>query len=64
MDKTKGTVQMVASGYDWVCDQCEEENTECGIPVIGTAFNYIKCKGCGAMFECGGADHNYIRTFD
>lgn len=52
-------VQMVASGYEWTCPECEEDNTETGIPVIGTAQADLRCQGCGATFKFGGANHHY-----
>ena len=55
------TVEMIASGYEWVCPECGEDNTETGIPVIGTALADIRCQECGTLFNCGGADHHYNR---
>ena len=55
----RDTVQMVASGYEWCCPECSEDNTEVGIPVIGTALADLRCQQCGATFKNGGADHHF-----
>lgn len=52
-------VTMIAGSYEWGCPECDEFNTEPRIPVIGTSLGELKCKGCGVVFSCSGADHCY-----
>jgi hypothetical protein len=52
-------VTMIAGSYEWECPECDEFNTQPWIPVIGTALGELKCKGCGVIFSCSGADHCY-----
>jgi transposase-like protein len=53
------TVDMVASGYEWVCNECGHTNEEIGIPVMGNAIADLTCQGCGANYTLGRSDHHY-----
>ena len=65
----RDVVKMVASGYDWACPECGEENHEEGI--ARTTYNDgvtdwdvnadLRCQECGATFKNGGADHHYVK---
>lgn len=55
------TVNLIASGYEWVCNECGEENTEGYINVVGTAIGEVKCKTCKTTFQIGNYDHCFSR---
>jgi len=52
---------LIASGYDWTCNECGADNHEVAINVVGTAIGDVKCETCGETFEVGGYDHCYSR---
>lgn len=54
-------VYLIASGYDWVCLDCGEDNRETSINVIGTAIGEVTCKNCGSKFDIGSYDHCFSR---
>lgn len=55
----KETVEMVAAGYEWICPECDRENTEPTIPVIGNSIGELICQGCKTTFNCGVCRHAY-----
>lgn len=46
-------VDIIASGYEWICPDCETFNTE--IEITET----VKCVCCDAEFETAPAEHAY-----
>lgn len=46
-------VDMIASGYEWVCPECETYNREIGIT------EQIRCAKCNQEFEVKEAHHAY-----
>jgi hypothetical protein len=61
VEKTKDvsmskTVDLIASGYEWICPGCEILNKE--IEITGT----VKCHECGEEFVTGIAEHAYGST--
>lgn len=46
-------VDIIASGYEWICPVCEEFNAE--IEITET----VKCPACGEEFNTNPADHVY-----
>ena len=54
-------IELVAAGYEWICTECDTENSEPTIPVIGTSLGEVKCKSCSTTFDCTGAEHAYSR---
>ena len=48
------TVDLIASGYEWVCPQCDQLNLEDTIP-----NGSVWCKACGGNFQQGDHDHCY-----
>lgn len=57
MDK----VDLIASGYEWVCDECGDDNLENFINVIGTALGEVQCKSCETTYQIGNYDHCFSR---
>ena len=55
------SVDLIASGYEWVCSECGEENTEGYINVIGNSLGEVKCKTCKITFSIGNYDHCFSR---
>ena len=54
MDESeKRTVEIQASGYEWMCLACETVNHE-----IAHKEN-VTCKACGATFETDPPEHAY-----
>lgn len=47
------TVDIIASGYEWICPKCEKFNTEIEIT------EQVKCSDCGRVFETNPAEHAY-----
>ena len=47
------TVDIIASGYEWICRDCETLNHE--IEINET----VKCCCCGEKFETNPAEHAY-----
>jgi hypothetical protein len=52
-DPKKQCVDLMASGYEWTCLECETLNTEI------EAKEKVKCKECGAEFETYPPEHAY-----
>ena len=48
---SKQTVELIASGYEWVCSKCAADNKE-----IETAID-VTCKDCGTLFEVSDYHH-------
>ena len=46
-------VDLIASGYEWVCPACEHHNKEMEIT------NEVTCAACATTFEAGDAEHAY-----
>ncbi|GAG05766.1 unnamed protein product [marine sediment metagenome] len=46
-------VDMIASGYEWVCSACEHFNTEVEIDSV------VICAACATTFEVGDVEHAY-----
>ncbi len=44
-------VELIASGYEWYCPECEEFNNEIEIPY------YLVCRKCGGSFGVGDYHH-------
>jgi hypothetical protein len=55
------TVDLIASGYEWICPNCDEDNREISINVIGTAIGDVTCQSCGETFDIGNYDHCFSR---
>ena len=55
------SVDMIASGYEWVCPECGEDNLENYIPVVGSSIGDVTCVGCGETFSVGSYDHCFSR---
>lgn len=54
------TVHVVASGYDWECPSCEEEQHEESVPMDWAEGIYdLTCQSCGANFTLGDVSHCY-----
>lgn len=47
------TVDIIASGYEWICPECEEFNTEIEIT------EEVQCQECLEIFETKPAEHAY-----
>jgi len=47
------TVDIIASGYEWVCPKCEHYNTE-----IEHAYQ-VQCNLCERVFETNPPEHAY-----
>ena len=47
------TVDIIASGYEWICPKCSEYNKETGITEV------VTCAYCGTEFETNPAEHAY-----
>lgn len=47
------TVQIVASGYEWICPGCAHLNREIELVL------FVTCAQCGLEFETNGAEHAY-----
>lgn len=47
------TVDIIASGYEWICPDCEILNTEIEIT------EKVKCICCDAEFEVNPPEHAY-----
>lgn len=55
------TIDVVASGYDWVCTECNHENQEQSVS-MNHGWNPaldLTCQYCGANFNLGNVDHCY-----
>lgn len=51
---------VVASGYDWVCQQCEEEQHEETVPMDwAEGMADLTCQSCGANYTLGDVSHAY-----
>jgi uncharacterized protein (DUF983 family) len=46
-------VDMIASGYEWECPECETENHEIEVT------EKVHCMGCGADFDTNPPEHAY-----
>jgi ribosomal protein S27E len=46
---------MIASGYEWLCEECEKEQHEIAIP-----SDDLTCQDCGANYILGETDHAYL----
>ena len=47
------TVELIASGYEWVCPHCGHLNYEIEI------IERVQCKKCEARFNTNPAEHTY-----
>jgi len=47
------TVNIIASGYEWICPQCETLNREIEIK------KNVKCVCCDAEYETNPAEHAF-----
>lgn len=47
------TVDLIASGYEWTCPNCDDLNKEIGIAET------VTCNNCNAAFEVAQTDHAY-----
>lgn len=53
-------VHVVASGYDWECPECDEEQHEENIPMDwAEGVDDLTCQSCGANFTLGDVSHCY-----
>ena len=50
---TMETVDMIASGYEWICPDCEWFNKEIEIECE------VSCSNCSKTFEVGVVEHAY-----
>lgn len=55
------TADLIASGYEWTCPECDGDNREISINVIGTSIGTVTCKYCGGVFDIGNYDHCFSR---
>jgi len=46
-----GLVDLIASGYEWICPKCDTFNTEIEIT------EKVTCPECGATWETGECHH-------
>ena len=46
-------VDLIASGYEWICGNCGTMNTEIEI------YESVGCNDCGATFYTGDAEHAF-----
>jgi len=46
-------VDLMCSGYEWLCQNCETLNYEIEIT------KKVTCNGCGTTFKTGTAEHAY-----
>ena len=53
MSKEEPTVDIIASGYEWICPTCKEHNTE--IEILET----VECQQCKGWFITNPAEHAY-----
>ena len=47
----KNTIQLIASGYEWICPECEHLNHEIEIVEV------VKCQNCGEKYLVDEALH-------
>lgn len=47
------TVDIIASGYEWICPDCEHYNTEIGFA------EFVKCTCCKRVYETNPPEHAY-----
>lgn len=47
------TVDIIASGYEWICPDCERLNMEIEITVT------VECRDCTRIFETASLEHAY-----
>lgn len=57
-DKDLECVDIIASGYEWICPECNEFNKEIEITEI------VVCSCCGAKFEANPPEHAYSQEFN
>lgn len=58
--RNKETVDIVASGYDWVCNKCGAEQCEDTVSVDWAEGNdHLACQSCGANYTLGDVSHAY-----
>jgi hypothetical protein len=54
------TVHVVASGYDWICQGCKEEQHEDTISMDwAEGTEDLTCQSCGANYTLGDVSHCY-----
>ena len=53
MSKEEPTVDIIASGYEWICPHCKTHNTEIEILEI------VVCRDCNDWYETNPAEHAY-----
>jgi len=51
IEEEEESVELIASGYEWTCPNCDKLNEEIEILVK------VKCVVCGREFEVENADH-------
>lgn len=51
IEEEEESVELIASGYEWSCPNCDKLNEEIEIR------DKVKCAGCGRGFEVENADH-------
>ena len=44
---------MIASGYEWICPECDWMNCEIELLLK------VRCRNCNTEFETDGAEHAY-----
>lgn len=47
------TIDIIASGYEWICPDCGAFNKETGVHEI------VECSGCGKEFETNPPEHAF-----
>jgi hypothetical protein len=47
----ENTVDLIASGYEWICPHCERYNLEIEVT------SRVTCVGCGKTFETNPPEH-------
>jgi len=47
------SVDIIASGYEWICPECDTYHEVIEYPRSGT----VQCEGCGKKFSTGLPEH-------
>lgn len=53
---SRDTLDLVASGYEWLCPQCDEIQHEDIVPEADD----LTCQNCGANYKKGNISHAHM----
>lgn len=53
MKQVRESISMIASGYEWICPNCDDFQKEIEI------VQEVKCRNCGAEYEVSEVSHAY-----